>query len=441
MYEKNTREFIPNEPLERHNLSLVSHDIPGNAPNKFKKPDSQYSRETSEMYPHTALQRPNSTLRDNYMARYLVDERTGNTRANASQYILKSAQEILGGSSAQYRPESGFQGQQGDSKRLGSQYEDSKNIGATLRHYDKDVVAAAQRGGDNLGNPHEKPYQDKYRELVGRDYWSPSAQQPNQQQQKDTAPFNQQRDTAQFNGQYRQKYQPEYSEGQQNGQEFRQQAPQNIQNQSSTFAGQGMQVPPLSFGANQGQNRGERTPQQQEQSISRPIQQGDSFIGNQQSQRGFNDQKQQCAPPGQNQNQTGQTYGSQQSYAKNTPDYKAPPVVSEYKESFFNLYGNSRRQGNMMSQSAVVNTTTREQSKLFPVQELDFVKYRRHNEIYNSPQTIADDVLTNPRFYVTESRDHKYHIYDLMELERKAQKAGISNPNNPTFVQSATQRA
>lgn len=407
MYDQNTRQFVQNEPIERHNLSLVSHDIPGNAPNKFRKDDYGYSREASEMYPHAALQRPASTLRDNFVSRYIVDERTGESRANASPYILKSAQQIVSGTTQQYRPQSNTNPSQA---RMADQYEDSRQISSTLRHYDKDVTMTGQGSqGGSQANPHEKPYQDKYREIVGRDYWSPNSQasQTQGQQQQGLSP--------ESNGNYRQKYVP--GNYQKDGQEFNHtQPPQQAQGQpQQRYQGQN---------ANQNQYEPSEASFPESGPVQNPYRSGQQQSG-QYSARG-------------QQGLQAQQYQSNTKLSKyEYSDYKSPPVMSEYKESFHDLMGSTRR--NLSSATLGQSSVLKENSKLFPIQDLDFVKNKRHFEIFNDPSGMTADVLSNPRFYVTESKDHKYHVYDLMDLEKKAQRAGISSARNPSFVSSAQQ--
>lgn len=101
--------------------------------------------------------------------------------------------------------------------------------------------------------------------------------------------------------------------------------------------------------------------------------------------------------------------------------YRSPPNTSEYKDSFYNLIG-SNNNGNYRGISA-----HRETNKVNPVNNLDFVKKRRHYEIYNKFTDIPEDVRENPQFYVTQSHDNKFHIYDLGEIERKLQRAGLTS--------------
>lgn len=122
------------------------------------------------------------------------------------------------------------------------------------------------------------------------------------------------------------------------------------------------------------------------------------------------------------------------------PKWKPPAPVSEYKESFFNLYGDRKMQhiGAMITQEPS-HSTTREQSKLYPLHNLDFIRNRRHHEIYDGYQAISEDVVANPRFYITKCQNNKFHIYDLMEIEKKKQKMAMNGPGAPLSARSVSQ--
>ena len=96
VYNPATNSFMPDEPIERHNLSLVTHDIQGNMPNKFRKEQHEYHRDVDSMYPPKNLKQgsnlQDSKLMENRsMPPYLfVDERSGNAK-NPGQYFKNSA--------------------------------------------------------------------------------------------------------------------------------------------------------------------------------------------------------------------------------------------------------------------------------------------------------------------------------------------------------------
>lgn len=415
LYNPTSGTFVPDEPLERHNLSLVTHDIAGNMPNKFRKDQPTYHREVEDMYPHARLagQGENSrNLENRSMPPFnFIDERTGNAR-NPGQSFKNSASQIL--DPRLYERSRNQQAQHEDPHYLSQQYDDSRNVSSDLRRLDKYQPNPGMANAYPQDQSHEKAFQDRYREVAGRDLYNPNTKMP----QNISGNNNGQSPGGSKN--YRQKFDVnEQSNSLRDGQNNATQNPQ-FDGWNSQESGVWDQQGAAQRGASmsQGQDFGS-----QNQQFSDNRYQNNSAYQNSSAQQKPLSQSAVMPQQGQNQGGLSRKFLTSQELISQLPAYKSPPVKSEYKESFYNLYGN---QSNLSGSYTYRGVSASERSKVFPVHELDFVKKRRHYEIYNKFTDIPEDVRNNPNFYITQSNDQKYHIYDLLEIERKMQRAGLT---------------
>lgn len=166
------------EPLERKNFSLVTHDIPGNVPSKFKKHQFYY-KQAEGMYPHARLGAGGKTYRadSNFQSR------------QSNPYLQKTASHILNGqqdmTSSQMQNTTEQRGGLTDNKGLFSsqneensrhireQYEDSSKVNSTLRYYDRDFQPSYQKPYKPPQDDYDESYREQYRIYSGQDPYNP----------------------------------------------------------------------------------------------------------------------------------------------------------------------------------------------------------------------------------------------------------------------------
>ena len=412
IFDSTNKKFIPNEPIERRNLSLISHDIPGNYPSKFKRADMKQSREASEMYPFINLAHQNRDPNQYYEFEQNAQQQQpeqGNRGQNS--YFRNNASQLLINQNPQNNQNQQRQlvsatDPNNHARRMAEQYDDDRYINSTLRKYDKDFInSGAGTKGMPMQDPYELPYQERYRELLGRDYFYPGSGtvnasqktfKPPQQLNEPSAKDVQNASVASTNN--------------------RPALPETYLSQS-TLAKREFQELPIS---QQSQKQKVRFNEEKSSDFNRP-------------ENSAPHQESKSPPPA-------PTVPIQNT---SQPDldilsYKSPPPTSEYKKNFYSFYrpppkspapyypqpistGPAAGRPNFR-ESTINNYSSADHRSKLPSWE-----HHKHPEIYSSYQQIPADVLNNPRFYITKSDNGKFHIYDLLTYQSSIQ----SSPHLP----------